>query len=246
MNRTFDFYEYAGVIIPGAVVVLALLWLFPEARPLFAKEGGVTFGELGIFVIVAYATGQLVQGIGNAIEWIWSKITGGMPSSRVFDGDYFAPDQYRRLVELLQTRLQIQNPSDLRPHDRRAVVREVYAYVLGAGKMARVDTFNGNYGLLRGLCAAFVVVFAAALVLGKGPYVISATIICFCLAVQRMHRFSKHYATELFPPHGAMRFAYCAVRAPLRHIPSPVSTEPEPVESGTLFPPSIRTLTEGE
>ena len=40
MNRTFDFYEYAGIIIPGAVFVMALvstldfvftklvLWLF--------------------------------------------------------------------------------------------------------------------------------------------------------------------------------------------------------------------------
>jgi hypothetical protein len=36
---------------------VGLLWLFPEGRVLFAKEG-VTLGELGIFVIVAYAAGQ--------------------------------------------------------------------------------------------------------------------------------------------------------------------------------------------
>jgi hypothetical protein len=39
MNRTFDFYEYAGFIIPGAVVLMAVIWLFPEGRALFSKEG---------------------------------------------------------------------------------------------------------------------------------------------------------------------------------------------------------------
>jgi hypothetical protein len=34
---------------------------------------------------------------------------------------------------------------------------KVHAVVSGAGKVARVDTFNGNYGLLRGLAAAFLV-----------------------------------------------------------------------------------------
>jgi ABC-type Fe3+ transport system permease subunit len=64
MNRTFDFYEYAGIIIPGAVVVMALVWFFPESRALFSKEG-VTFGEFGLFIVIAYAAGQLVQAVGN-------------------------------------------------------------------------------------------------------------------------------------------------------------------------------------
>jgi hypothetical protein len=198
MNRPFDFYEYAGVIIPGAIVVLGLLWLFPEARPLFAKEGGVTFGELGIFVVVSYAAGQLIQGIGNGVEWLWSRATGGMPSSRALEGKFFSHEQYQRLLELLRTRLGVTNPAALQSRDKRAIVREVYAYVLAAGKVARIDTFNGNYGLLRGLSAAFLVLFTAAIVLGKGPYILGAIVVCFCLALQRMHRFSKHYATELF------------------------------------------------
>jgi ABC-type Fe3+ transport system permease subunit len=69
MNRNFDFYEYAGIIIPGTVLVMALVWLFPEGRALFSKDG-VTLGELGLFVIIAYAAGQLVQAIGNGLEWV--------------------------------------------------------------------------------------------------------------------------------------------------------------------------------
>jgi hypothetical protein len=30
VNRTFDFYECAGFIIPGAVVVMAIVWLLPR------------------------------------------------------------------------------------------------------------------------------------------------------------------------------------------------------------------------
>ena len=72
MNRTFDFYEYAGFIIPGAVLVMAVVWLFPESRALVGKDG-VTLGEFGLFVIIAYAAGQLVQAVGNGLEWAWWK-----------------------------------------------------------------------------------------------------------------------------------------------------------------------------
>src|SRR6478609_1704513 len=101
MNRTFDFYEYAGVIVPGAVLVLGMLWLFPEGRAHFSKEG-VTFGELGLFVIIAYASGQLVQGVGNWMEWLWWKSWGGNPSRRVLAGHLISVSQHKRVVEALQ------------------------------------------------------------------------------------------------------------------------------------------------
>jgi hypothetical protein len=42
------------------------------------------------------------------------------------------------------------------------------------------------------------VLFIAAIVFAKGLYVISALVLLFLLALQRMHRFGKHYALELF------------------------------------------------
>jgi hypothetical protein len=70
--------------------------------------------------------------------------------------------------------------------------------VLAAGKAARIDTFNGSYGLMRGLAAAFVVLFVLAVVVGKGVLVWGTIVVLFVLAVHRMHRYSQHYATELF------------------------------------------------
>jgi hypothetical protein len=198
VNRTFDFYEYAGFIIPGAALTLGLLLFFPEGRALFTKEG-VTFGELGLFILVAYAVGQLVQGIGNFVEWLWWKPWGGVPSKRVLAGDYLSAEQRKRLIEAMKKDTKVNR--DLVTVDRAeygGIVREVYAIVSGAGKAARVDTFNGNYGLLRGLAAAFLALIIIALVLTKGLYVVGALVILLALAIQRMHRVSVHYATELF------------------------------------------------
>jgi hypothetical protein len=102
MTRNFDFYEYAGIIIPGTVLVMALVWLFPESRAFFSKEG-VTLGELGLFVIIAYAAGQLVQAIGNGLEWVWWKLCGGMPSGQVLCGKYLSTEQHKRLLEALRS-----------------------------------------------------------------------------------------------------------------------------------------------
>ena len=67
MTRDFSFYEYAGVIIPGAVFGAGILWLMPEGRTLLPLND-VSFGALGLFVILSYAAGQLVQGVGNGLQ----------------------------------------------------------------------------------------------------------------------------------------------------------------------------------
>src|SRR5207302_129237 len=166
-----DFYEYAGFVVPGTALTLGLLLFFPEGRALFTKDG-ITFGEFGLFVVVAYAAGQLVQGMGNLVELLWWRLWGGMPSKRVLSGRYLSREQRKRLVESLKKDPKINR--DLEMADKAeygGIVREVYVVVSGAGKAARIDTFNGNYGLLRGLAAAFLALIIIALVLGKGIYV---------------------------------------------------------------------------
>jgi hypothetical protein len=86
-------------------------------------------------------------------------------------------------------------------------VHEVYAEVLGAGKAARIDTFSGSYGLMRGLAAAFVVAFVLAIMAGKGGTVLGVLAVLFLLALHRMHRYSRHYATELFVQFLALKSA---------------------------------------
>jgi hypothetical protein len=204
MNRSFDFYEYAGFIIPGTVVLMGVAWLFPESRALFSKDG-VTLGELGLFVIIGYAAGQLVQAIGNYLEWLWWKPWGGMPTGRVFSGKFLTAEQHQRLLIALGTRLGGADPSKLTEPQHRAIVREVYAEVLAAGKAARIYIFSGSYGLMRGLAAAFVLIFNLGIVAAKDVAVLGTLVLLFLLALHRMHRYSQHYATELFIQFLALR-----------------------------------------
>jgi hypothetical protein len=201
VNRTFDFYEYAGVLVPGAVLLIGLLWLFPEGRALLAKDG-VTLGELGLFVIIAYAAGQLVQAVGNYIEWAWWKLWGGIPTAQVLGGGkYITEDQHRRIVDSVRVQGISCDPQHLERLSRAqqlAIAREVYSVVAAGKRASRVDIFSGTYGLMRGLAAAMLVLLIAAVATSKGLFTIGALGIGVLLALQRMHRFSKHYAVELF------------------------------------------------
>jgi hypothetical protein len=51
---------------------------------------------------------------------------------------------------------------------------------------------------LRGLAAAFLVLFVTAIIIGKSAWILVALAVLFALALQRMDRFSRHYAIELF------------------------------------------------
>jgi hypothetical protein len=196
VNRTFEFYEFAGTIVPGALVLLGFFWLFPEARALM--DNGVSVGKLGIFIIVAYAAGQLVQGIGNGIEWLWWRIRGGWPSHRVLAGKLLSADQHKRVMNALRTDKKVTAAALKSSSECWAIVREVYSVVAAAGRAGRVDTFNGNYGLMRGLAAALLVLLIASIVTAKGVLVVGILLTLFALAIQRMDRFGRHYARELF------------------------------------------------
>jgi hypothetical protein len=198
MTRDFGFYEYAGIIIPGAVLGAGTLWLAPEGRALLTNEG-LSFGALGLFVILAYALGQLVQGVGNGIEWAGWTALGGRSTEQVLAGKLLSAEQHGRLMASLVRDPSVpQNTSRLSTSERLAIVREVHSVVAAAGRDKRVETFLGNYGLLRGLAASFLVLMVLAVVLGQGMMTAGAFGALFLLAVQRMHRFSRYFALELF------------------------------------------------
>lgn len=198
MTRDFGFYEYAGIIIPGAVLILGALWLWPEAGGL-AERQAASLGEFGVLVILAYAAGQLVQGVGNGIEWAMWKAVGGMPSQQILCGKLLSAQQHKRLQEVLvRTDACPDGASSLPRAELLAIVREVYSVVAAAGKATRIDSFSGTYSLLRGLAAALLVLLVAAALLGKGLTTVVALVVLFGLALQRMHRFGRYYALELF------------------------------------------------
>jgi hypothetical protein len=77
--RKFDFYEFTGILAPGALVVYGVSRIFPDVG-IIVREEKISFGELGLLLILAYVAGHLLQSFGNGIEWLWWRCCGGMPS----------------------------------------------------------------------------------------------------------------------------------------------------------------------
>lgn len=199
MNRTFDFYEYAGIIVPGAILIVGLVWLFPQLHPFLSKDG-LTFGEFGVFVIIAYATGQLVQGLGNLIEQVFWRACRGIPTTRMLKrGAYLDPRQHQRLLEQLHLSFNLAHADLLKQRTamQLPVVRQMYAAVAEAKRNQRIDIFLGNYGLARGLAAAILVLLALEVATLRGVIPSAVLVILLLLALQRMFRFGRHYAAEL-------------------------------------------------
>lgn len=201
--KQFDFYEFTGILAPGALFLAGLIYLWPDLFR-FDSFKDVSVGGFGFFVLLAYAAGHLVQAVGNIIESMWWKAFHGMPTDwvRRSTQSLLAPAQIDRLRSLLGARLRLNVPeslSDMTGAAWYAITRQIYAAVNAEGRAQRIDTFNGNYGLNRGLVAASSAL--ALLVLTGEPQQLRLCLIFLLVAIVagiRMHRFAKHYARELF------------------------------------------------
>lgn len=202
--KKFDSYEFTGILAPGAVVVYGLGRIYPEVG-ILVRDEKISFGELGLLLILAYVAGHLVQSFGNLIELIWWKCAGGVPTDwiRKPKQSLIASMQREVLPTRIRDLLRIECPNDLNSvssGDWKPVTRQIYAAVRKTGRADRVDIFNGNYGMFRGIAASLLVVLVAALNDAKTDRwtLYGALVVMALLALIRMHRFGVHYARELY------------------------------------------------
>lgn len=193
-------YEQVGIVIPGALFLVGVNLLVPEARQLTGTTS-VSLGEFGIFFLLAYAAGHFVAAIGNFGESIAWRTLGGMPSDWIVKADtkLISPLQRGGLDEKVRSRLAI-DVLTVVGMDREVwwpISRQLYAYVMRNGKPERIDAFNGNYGLNRGLCATSSVLTITAL--AQQHWVLAVAFFIGMLAFgYRAYRFGIHYARELY------------------------------------------------
>lgn len=203
--KQFDFYEFTGILTPGVILLYAVSLKFPAVTP-FMSSQQLSVGDLGLFIVLAYVAGHLVQSLGNLVEWIFWKPFGGMPSNWVVAGrtpGYLNPQQVEALpakvAEILKWNLG-KALSEMVEKEWKPVVGSIYAAVQAAGRSGRVDVFNGNYGMLRGVGSALLMA-AVLCVVGKGDAhwgAAGAVAALTALALVRMFRFGRYYARELF------------------------------------------------
>lgn len=202
--KSFDLYEFNAVLTPGVIVLYATAQIFPAAAP-FVTAKDFTVGDLGLFVVLAFVAGHLMQALGYALEKPFWKCFGGMPTGWLVaeKQTLLAPAQFEqlpaRLLEALRLKLD-GSLAKLTPQQWQPITRQVHAAVQAAGRSQRVDTFNANYGLFRGIAAAFAVVAIAHLCArGWREWGCETSLaVGVVLALARMHHFGVRYATELF------------------------------------------------
>jgi hypothetical protein len=193
------FYEQVGMVVPGSVFVFGLLFFFPVLQTVLTKEG-VSLGDLGIFLLLSYAAGQLIAAIGNLAESILWRFVGGMPTGWITKTctTLLSSNQIDLVERKLEKRLGI--TAKIRGLDPKVwwpISREIYVDVSKNGKPDRIDTFNGMYGLNRGLAAAtFTLACIAAVqekwLIGLGLLVLTG------VYDYRAYRFGVYYARELY------------------------------------------------
>src|SRR6266571_6089003 len=202
--KTFDFYEFTGILVPGAITLVAILLVFPQIRTsLFSSD--LTVGDLGLFVVLAYAAGHLTQAVGNGVEWVLWKVMQGMPTDwvRTRAHPLLAHAQIQTLQAKLSSELNIQTTIDEKTLSSGAwynITRQIYAAVAAQSRNNRIDIFNGNYGLNRGIASALLIGLALLLLVHGPMYWQIALLILLSagVALYRTYRFGIRYARELF------------------------------------------------
>jgi len=201
--RNLDFYEFVGILLPGVVLLAIAGLVFPEAKD-EAVGQNISAGEFGLATLIAYVLGHLVQGIGNVIETVWWKGWGGMPTDWVRSGKHrLIAEVQRQLLEPALRKL-LRNDSfelkqDIDSGQWYSITRQVYGFVSAAGRAQRIDIFNGNYGLCRGVAAALLVSLAIVSVKDWANWRAELLLLGLAaLAIYRMHRFGVRYGRELF------------------------------------------------
>jgi hypothetical protein len=193
------FYEQVGIVVPGSVFVFGLLFFFPVLQTVLTKDG-VSLGDLGIFLLLSYAAVQLIAAIGSLGESILWRFVGGMPTDWITKtgATLLSSTQIDLVEKKLEKRLGI--AAKVRGLDQKVwspISRQIYADVAKNGKPDRIDTFNGMYGLNRGLAAATFTLACVAAVqekwfIGLGLLVLTG------VYDYRAYRFGVYYGRELY------------------------------------------------
>ena len=186
----------AAVVIPGASLLFGLWILFPEAiKGIDLKD--VSLGSFGIFALAAFCAGHIIQAPANiTVDWYWKRF--GRPTEAMrHRGCGLAEAQVRRIPAQVLALLAMDIPADASDDQWRPVTAQMAIYVANSGKAERLDKFNGNYGLFRGLSAALLVLLILALWHLAWTFA-ALTLLAASATMLRMKRFGNYYARELW------------------------------------------------
>lgn len=153
MKKEFSFYEIVGLIIPGSVLLFSLNFIISD---IYGKQviDFSSFSESIVFIFLCYGLGHLIQGMGNIFEFVLWKGYKGMPTKWLMEKNRFGNNLLSdNIMKKVNNKWSSQFGAELgNDYDR-----VIYNYLFDRNKTSRIDIFNGNYSLLRGLSISFLI-----------------------------------------------------------------------------------------
>lgn len=194
MKKDLSYYEFVALVIPSVVLLFSINYI------LTLRGSGTLFdfskiGESIIFLCFSYALGHIVQGVGNYLERIIWKYYGGMPTKWLLKANRF---QKRLLDSNITDKVKVKINADY------AEINEdmdygllIYNKLFQKKLTERIDVFNGNYSLLRGLSVTFITL--SVYLFTSYDYKLGLICLgCFFISLNRMIRFGEYYAKEIY------------------------------------------------
>ena len=150
-------------------------------------------GESIIFLIISYGFGHLLHAVGNGFENVVWWVAGGKPSKWLLKKNSFGKSLFDAdLTNKIKQKLHGEFGALTTDYDRLVLTK-----IRVANKEGVLETFNGNYSLLRGLSIAILII-SILLFFTLGWREGLCSLILFILASVRMIRFAIYYGRELY------------------------------------------------
>lgn len=193
MNKEFSFYEFAGIIAPS-VIFLFFLDLMLKKTQTFSLFDFSNLGESIVFIVIAYGVGHVLQSFGYYLEkpvwWLFN----GRPTDWLLKKPrlwqkLFEEGEAKQILGKLEKEF---GESGERDYGRLALTK-----IFVDGKAERIEIFNGNYSLFRGLVICFLLLMIVAVCLEFGRWFLLPLTLLF-LSIIRMIHFGKCYAREVY------------------------------------------------
>ena len=174
MTSRFSFYDFLGYIIPGAILLLAVIYWAESVLGFdLVTVGSISgVGQTTLFLIVAYLVGHVMQALGQQLEVREIGRWGGYFSVQFLrpDSTFYTDDFRRKLLDAADDTFHLaplEDPPDDQARDKR--LQEIfglcYAYVTQRGIAQYAEIHNATYGFFRGtlvLWISVIVLFSIA------------------------------------------------------------------------------------
>lgn len=192
--RQLDFYEFTGIMMPGILFIWAVTLTLPSEWTQAINNG---ISSIVYLIVLGYALGHLIQAVGNFLEWLFWIPFRGRPTDwlRFSDQNCFPQNWRQAIFEYYGLNVN----ENINSKEWKGYVTRIQEAVSRLASQGRLQVFNGNYGMFRGMATSFILIGVVYLYFNN-LQLRGALFLCLLtgLSLYRFYRFSIYYARTLF------------------------------------------------